>query len=529
MKPNTCDLKLLLILSLLALILSACAVPMAAPPPEPTMTAPPSLTGQAQKIALTTPTASPAPTLITSQVRPSAIAGSWYPGDPDELTAMVDSLLEAVEPVDGEPIAIVVPHAGYVYSGPVAAYGFRQLEEGEYDVAVIIAADHQPPLSNPISVWAEGGFETPLGIVPVDVELAEALVAADSNITSDTAPHQGEHPIEIELPFLQRVCPNCRIVPVLMGTDSEESVEALTEALLSVLPSRRAVVIASSDLSHYPAYQDARAVDGATLAAIETGDPARVRLTIDGLMSAGFSNLATCACGEGPILVAMRVAQGLGADTVTVLHYANSGDIPYGDRGQVVGYGAVMFWRYSPPDLTEARRGELLRLARTAITEYLNTGKTPDYEPDDPVLARRSGAFVTLEEGDELRGCIGRLWADMPLYQRVQEMAVSAATSDPRFPPLTVEELDEVNIEVSVLSPLHRITDIQQIEVGTHGLVIVAAGQQGVLLPQVPVEEGWGRGEFLAHLCLKAGLTPDCWTDQPTLYAFTAEVFGETE
>jgi AmmeMemoRadiSam system protein B len=115
---------------------------------------------------------------------------------------MVDGFLEGVKPVDGEPFAIIVPHAGYVYSGPVAAHGFKQLEGGEYDVAVIIATDHQLPISKPISVWAEGGFETPLGIVPVDVDLAEALVAADPGITSDFAPHQGEHPIEIELPFL---------------------------------------------------------------------------------------------------------------------------------------------------------------------------------------------------------------------------------------------------------------------------------------------------------------------------------------
>jgi AmmeMemoRadiSam system protein A len=314
-----------------------------------------------------------------------------------------------------------------------------------------------------------------------------------------------------------------------MGSDSEESVAVLSEALLSVLPGRRAVVIASSDLSHYPSYHDARAVDAATLAAIETSDPARVRETIDGLMSAGFSDLATCACGQGPILVATRVAGGLGADTVTILRYANSGDTPYGDRERVVGYGAVMFWRYTPPDLAEAQRQELLKLARATIDEYLKTGEIPDYEAADPVLARRSGAFVTLKKDDELRGCIGDLSADVPLYQRVQGLALAAATSDPRFPPLTIEELDEVDIEISILSPPHRITDTQQIEVGTHGLVILGSGRQGVLLPQVPVEEGWDREEYLENLCLKADLTHNCLADQPTLYAFTTVVFGEEE
>ncbi len=136
---------------------------------------------------------------------------------------------------------------------------------------------------------------------------------------------------------------------------------------------------------------------------------------------------------------------------------------------------------------------------------------------------------MTLREGDELRGCIGHLRADMPLHQCVQELAVAAATSDPRFPPLTIDELDQVNVEISVLSPLYRLTDTQQIEVGTHGLVILQAGRQGVLLPQVPVEEGWDRGEFLENLCLKAGLMQNCWTKQATLYAFTAVVFEEVE
>ncbi len=514
LKPETCNPKPFLVLALSFLLLSACAAPTTAPTVEATAT------------PLPPPAAFLSPTVPPGRIRPAVVAGSWYPGDPDELARMVDGFLAAVESADGAPIGLVVPHAGYVYSGQVAAYGFKQLEQGEYDVAVIIASDHQPPISNLISVWAEGGFETPLGVVPVDVELAQVLVEADPRITFAPAAHEGEHPIEIELPFLQRVCPGCSIVPILMGADDDETVQALADALLAALPGRRAVVIASSDLSHYPAYDDALTVDGATLGAIETFDPARVRETTDGLMHAGFSNLVTCACGEGAILVTMRVAAGMGADTATVIHYANAGDVS-GDHSKVVGYGAVMFWRYEPPDLTEARREELLSLAGTTIGKYLETGEIPDYETDDPALTRRSGAFVTLKEQDQLRGCIGHMRADTPLYRVVQEIAVSAATSDPRFPPMAADELDKVSIEISVLSPLRRITDIDQIKVGTHGLVVVQGGRQGVLLPQVPVEQGWDREEFLENLCLKAGLPSDCWTGRPALYAFTAVVFGE--
>ena len=293
------------------------------------------------------------PAAPLGRIRRAVVAGSWYPGEPEELARQVDSMLASVDPVDGAPIALIVPHAGYAYSGPVAATGFKQLGEGQYDIAVIVASDHQMPLSRPISLWAEGGFETPLGVVPVDTEVSEALLAADPRIRFDPEAHEGEHPIEIELPFLQRVCPTCRIVPLLMGTDDEETVEALARALLQVLPGRRAVILASSDLSHYPSYDQAIGVDAATLGAIETGDPARVRERIDELMAVGTANLVTCACGKGPILVAMHVAKGLGADTVTVLGYANSGQTLRGDRSRVVGYGAVMFWRYQSPDLAD--------------------------------------------------------------------------------------------------------------------------------------------------------------------------------
>ncbi len=519
MKRDFSGSRLSIAILLTAVLLSACATPTVTPPLAVTKTT------AALSPALPSPTASP------GRIRAAAVAGSWYPGDPDELAQMIDEMLAVVEPVAGEPVALIVPHAGYVYSGPVAAYGFRQLEGIEYDVAIILASDHQSPLSAPISVWAEGGFETPLGIAPVDVELAQALLRADPRITFDAAAHEGEHPIEIELPFVQRICPNCSIVPVLMGAGDEETVQVLADALLAAIHDmdKRVVVVASSDLSHYPTYDDALVVDGATLSAIETGDPARVRETVEMLMAAGLPNLETCACGQAPILVAMRVAQGMEAEQVTVLRYANSGDSPHGDRQQVVGYGAVMFWRYEPPPLTKSQREELLALARATIAEYLETDTLLNYETGDPLLTGRSGVFVTLKEHGTLRGCIGHTRADLALYQAVQQMAVSAATGDPRFPPLTAEGLDAITVEISVLSPFRRVNDVEQIQVGVHGLMIFAGGRQGILLPQVPIEQGWDREEYLDNLCLKAGLSVGCWQEGATLYAFTAVVFGEEE
>ena len=281
------------------------------------------------------PTEAPVPPTDSGWIRLSAIAGSWYPDDPEELTNLIDGFLDDVSPVDGEPLALIVPHAGYMYSGPVAAAGFKQLEGVDLEVVVIIASDHQAPLSAPISVWSKGGFETPLGVVKVDVDIAEKILQSDPLFTFDPAAHTGEHPIEIQLPFLQRVCPNCSVVPILMSEEDEDTVDRLAKALSKTLPGKKAVIIASSDLSHYPNYEDAQRADTTLLGAIETGNPPTVRDSINRMMTSGIENLVTCACGQGPILVAMQAAQDLGSDTISVLRYANSGDLPYGDRSQV--------------------------------------------------------------------------------------------------------------------------------------------------------------------------------------------------
>ncbi len=520
MSPATFNPKPLLATLATLVLLSACATPTPSPfhPVSPSPHPPVSPSPH--------PPLFPSSTPPPGRIRAATVAGSWYPGDPAELAQTVDSLLAAVQPVDGAPIGLIVPHAGYAYSAPVAAYGFKQLTQSEYDVAIIVASDHRSPVSSPISVWAEGGFETPLGIVPVDVELAQALIAADPRITFDPATHEGEHTVEIELPFLQRVCPNCHIVPILMGGDDEETVRALADALLAVLPRRRVVVIASSDLSHYPSYDNALAIDSTTLGAIETFDPALVRETIDGLMAAGYPNLATCACGEGPILVTMHVALGLGADTATILRYANSADVG-GDRSQVVGYGAVMFWRYQPPALDEEARTFLLTLARDSIAVRLENRSLPNPSVSDAELLRPLGAFVTLKINGELRGCIGNFTGSLPLYQTVQQMAQAAAFEDPRFPPLTAEELAQATIEISVLSPMRRITSTDEIQIGRDGLYLIKGTNRGVFLPQVPVEQGWDLPQYLGNLCKKAGLAPGCWQEGAILYTFTAVVFAE--
>jgi AmmeMemoRadiSam system protein A len=235
-----------------------------------------------------------------------------------------------------------------------------------------------------------------------------------------------------------------------------------------------------------------------------------------------------------------------GANRATVVKYANSGDSPVGQRGQVVGYGAVVFWQgqgnnpgltpalpnLTPPStdsvpLTDEDRAALLRLARDTLTQYLADGRIPRYDPpSDSPLRTPSAVFVTLKRDGQLRGCIGDVVAQMPLYLAVQRRALAAALEDPRFPAVQADELPHLTIEVSVLSPMTPVGDVAEIVVGTHGLFIVKGDQRGLLLPQVPVEQGWDRAEFLRQVCRKAGLPDDAW-QHAQLYRFTADVFGE--
>jgi len=280
------------------------------------------------------------------------------------------------------------------------------------------------------------------------------------------------------------------------------------------------VVIASSDLSHYPTYEDAVRIDRATLKAIELGEPRKVRQTIRRSMETGIRGLATCACGEAPILVAMKVSQARGATHATLLDYANSGDAEVDLRTQVVGYGAVMFWRHQPARLDRSQQRALLRTARSAVEAQVRAKPAAEDPPEDPALRRLSAVFVTLRVRGELRGCIGQLRADTGLYQAVAEKATAAASADPRFPALGEDELTDLTVEISVLSPLRRVADPEEIEVGRHGLAIFDQGKKGVLLPKVATERGWGRRQLLENTCLKAGLPADGWKGEAAVYQF---------
>ena len=477
----------------------------------------------------------------TPKIRPAAVAGGFYPADPKVLSAMIDTLLAqvsgpAVPNLNNVPIiAAVAPHAGYQYSGPVAAYTYAALKGRKYSRVVIIAPTHYVSFDY-TSVYDGDAYATPLGNVPVDKAFARQLVKMDSSIRlsgdgHDATPAGGEHAVEVELPWLQKVLGNFEIVPIVMGDQSYENSRALGVALAKLIKSEGkegdTLVLASSDLSHYHTYDDAVRMDHKTLDALQSWDYFS--------MSRNFNSRIWEACGGAPIVAAMVYAERMGANQARVLKYENSGDVT-GDHSRVVGYSADVFVRASggkaeetPFSLTEQEKKDLLALARKSV-EFA-VGKDELYQPSasaDATLDQERGAFVTLTISGELRGCIGYTSAIKPLYMTVRDTAKYAALNDPRFPPVSPSELPRLEYEVSVLSPLRRVLDVQQIKVGEHGLLMKNGDSEGLLLPQVPVEQKWDRQTFLEQTCRKAGMNPGCWKDENTdIFSFTAVVFNE--
>jgi hypothetical protein len=467
------------------------------------------------------------------------VAGAFYPASPSQLRTDINGYLSQASAVQapGELVALIVPHAGYVYSAPVAAWAYRQLEGKRFDTVIVVGPTHHVPFAG-IALTAADKWATPLGEVAVDRAGCEAISRADAAAGVSDVPHNPEHSIEVQVPFLQMTLKDFQLLPILMQDFSQQNCAAAAKAIADYARGRTTLLIASSDMSHYPSYSDAVRVDGETLKAITSLDPDRVAAVCADQLTKGTPNLVTCLCGEGPVKTVLMAARMLGADKAQVLRYANSGDIPGGPRDRVVGYGAIAIYRTKPPtrsagsqpastlDLTQQRR--LLALARSAIETYVRTGKRVEITETDPALLRRAAAFVTLKERGELRGCIGSLEPDAPLVQTVRDRAINAATGDPRFPPVSAAELPLLDIEISVLSPVRKVASADEIDIGKHGVIVESGTRRGVFLPQVAEETGWARDTLLSHLCSeKAGLPPDAWKRGATLSVFTVQAFSE--
>jgi len=470
------------------------------------------------------------------QIRESVLAGTWYPADPAVLTQQLDEFLNAV-PTRWERtrlLALIAPHAGHAYSGRIAAHAYKLLQGRTFDTVVIIAPSHRVRFPG-VSVYDVGGYRTPLGLVPIDLELIRELQAVDNQIRYRPEAHREEHAVEIQLPFLQRMLPTFKLVPLVMGEPSWDSCARLASSLARAIRGKSVLLVASSDLSHYHPAAAAHDLDQVVLDKVAKLQAAELNQAL----AAGKCE----ACGGGAIITTLLAARELGADRGEVLRYGHSGEVT-GDSNAVVGYLAAAVWAAAAPtkpDATPAasnsvhlglnpeEKTRLLTLARAAITAKSRSEPAPPLEPLTPKLKEPRGAFVTLHENGQLRGCIGHIVGRNPLAETVAQMALAAAFEDPRFPPIEPREVANLVIEISVLTPLERITKIEEIEVGRHGLFLQNGRRAGLLLPQVAVEQHWDRRTFIEETCRKAGLEADAWQDPSTeIHRFEAEIFSET-
>jgi AmmeMemoRadiSam system protein B/AmmeMemoRadiSam system protein A len=445
------------------------------------------------------------------EVKEPAVAGTFYPSDRETLKKSIEEFLSKIEKskVEGKLIALISPHAGYMYSGQVAAYGYKQIEGSDIKKVILIGPSHRSALKG-ASVYTKGSFKTPLGDVKINESLALSLLNESADIRFSPEVYDGEHSLEVQLPFLQTVLKDFTIVPILLGSTTGKTIEHLIMKLTEIFD-ERTLIVASTDLSHYYDYVTANEMDEKLISALE-----RISLkdTVD-LLRSGKSEM----CGAVPVLIAMEVAKRCGANLGVVFKQANSGDVT-GEKERVVGY--VSLGLFNSPYSNEEKK-ELIDIARKAITDYVINQKESVIEVKNPKFKTDGAVFVTIKVKGSLRGCIGHIQAIMPLYQSIIKNAIAACSSDPRFPPMTKEELKDMEIEISILSPFLRLNNIKNIQVGKHGLYIIKGLHSGLLLPQVATEFGWNREEFLKQVCLKAGLPGDAWNDAE-LYTFTAEI-----
>ncbi|MEO0072784.1 MAG: AmmeMemoRadiSam system protein B [candidate division WOR-3 bacterium] len=466
-------------------------------------------------------------------IREAIVSGQFYPQSKETLKKTINDLLAATPQVQisDKIIGIIVPHAGYPYSGTTASYAYKAIAGKKYQIVIMLGPSHQAYIKN-FAVYGKGKWRTPLGEVAVAEELASSIIKeAPNKIIHQPEAHTYEHSLEVQLPFLQTVLKDFRIVPIMMLHPSYEDCRLLAQAIAKHCQDQEVLILASSDLYHGYSYTECQRTDSTTLNYITKFD-------IQGLYDALGSGKAQ-ACGGYPIVVLMMVAELLGAREIKLLHRTNSNDVIGEKGGYCVGYAALAVTKKASLNmqagqnqsfimLSAEEKKELLKIARQSIESFVKTNKRPEFTPLSDKLKEKYGVFVTIKKNNELRGCIGYIEGLKPLYLAVSEMAIAAATEDPRFPPVRPSELPYLSLEITILSPLKKITKISEIEVGKHGLVVKKGLRQGLLLPQVATEYNWDRETFLSHTCWKAGLPDNAWKDPDTeIYIFEGLIISE--
>ena len=422
-------------------------------------------------------------------IRQPAVAGQFYPGTAEELRAAIDGLVDR-EAVKEEVIGLVSPHAGYVYSGPVAGATISRVKFR--DTFIVIGPNHTG-MGKPFSIMTEGAWQTPLGEVAIDSELARQIRDDSNHLEEDAAAHQNEHSVEVQLPFLQYFKPDVKIVPIVLASASADVFKEIGREIAGAVSRLRrpVVILASSDMTHYEPQAVAEEKDRQAIGAILEMDEDELLERVAGL---GIS-----MCGYAPVVAMMAAARDLGARTAELVKYQTSGDIS-GDYSRVVGYAGII--------LKGKETSPLADLARKAIEGHVRYGK--NYKPAELTaeMAEKAGVFVCLKRAGQLRGCIGTF---EPCFDNVAretvDNAISSATRDPRFPPVTPEELDGLTYTVDVLGQPEPVAGIDQLDAKRYGVIVEAGPRRGLLLPDL---EGVDSPQQQIDICRqKAGIGPD--------------------
>lgn len=480
-----------------------------------------------------------------STPRKAVLAGSWYPADPDLLRGQIGEFLSRVKPTStsGYPVALIAPHAGVRYSGQIAAQAYATLKGRTYARVFVLAPSHRAAFHG-ISASDYSHFETPLGSIETDREALGQLREHFLFVDAPSA-HEKEHAVEIQLPFLQSVLPSFRLVPLVVGRLTPEEVSIAGDVLKEAIRPGDLVVV-SSDFTHYGEDYGYLGPPEATFSGEEA--PERLPLLqesawkeISGKSSAGLlkhrSDTGDTICGILPIALLLEL---LPADSRAVLLATDFSGRMTGDYSNSVSYLAAEFtglWPYNGTSrethITRSEKRDLLKLARRVVEGYVKSGrKIGALEAGievTPVMREDFGAFVTLKEEGDLRGCIGTILPVKSLLEAVMDNAVNAAAYDRRFEPVGVEELERIEVEISVLTPPVPISGAGDIILGLHGVILEKDGRSAVFLPQVAPEQGWTLEEMLTHLSRKAGLGPEGWRSGASFSVFEAIVFSEGE
>ncbi|MCX6320191.1 MAG: AmmeMemoRadiSam system protein B [Bacteroidia bacterium] len=461
--------------------------------------------------------------------RQPVAAGKFYPADKETLTNDLSQYFESCKksPGNWDVRAIISPHAGYVFSGKIAAAAYSAISRNSVFKNIFIIGSSHIMSFDGASVYNTGDFITPMGKIGVNREIANKLIRENKVFKFPTTAHLQEHSIEVQLPFIQYYFKDKPlIVPIIIGTNSENTVKKIAEALRPWFTSENLFII-SSDFSHYPPYKDAIETDKLTALSIASGNPQTFLNTLKKNSEKQIPGLVTSMCGWTSGLTLLYLIEGNNQLEIKLIDYCNSGDSPYGGKDEVVGYNAIaMIGKKQKAEndhkaaneftFTDEEKNQLFEIAKNSIRSMLYDNKKIGInEKTIPAnLKKPLGAFVTLKINGVLRGCIGRFISSDPLYDVVSVSAVSSAFEDPRFSPLTKEEFKKTNIEITVLGPLKKINNISEIVLGKHGIYIKKDFRSGTMLPQVAIENGWTVEQFLGYTSRdKAGLGWDGWKD----------------